>query len=185
MVVLAIPRGGVVVAKPVATALGAPLDIVIVRKLGAPDNPELAIGAVTQEGEAILDHDVVGRLRVPDEYLETEVRRQVEEIRSRMRRYRGERPYPDVKGKLVVLVDDGIATGSTIRAAIRSLKRSGASSVVVAAPVGSREAVERLSREADRVVCLETPEPFFAIGQFYRDFDQTTDSEVMARLEGH
>ena len=184
VVVLAIPRGGVVVARPVADALNASLDIIVTRKIGAPGNPELAIGAVTQDGEAIIDGELVALLRVSDKYIEEETARQAEEVRSRMRRYRGDRPYPDLKGKVVVIVDDGIATGATIRAAIRSVRKKNVKTLIVAAPVGSRESVSELSKEADRMVCLETPEPFFAIGQFYEEFEPVEDEEVQAELDG-
>jgi len=182
VVVLAIPRGGVVVAKPVAEALKAPLDLVITRKIGAPGNPELAVGSVTQDGEIIVDKEVASMLGVSEEYLKAEAARQRHEIHSRMKRFRGDRPYPDLAGKTVVIVDDGIATGSTVRAAIRSVRSKRPASVIVAAPVGARESVASLSSEADRMVCLDTPEPFYAIGEFYRDFEQVEDDEVRKYL---
>lgn len=182
VVVLAIPRGGVLVAKEVADSLGAPLDLVITRKIGAPGNPELAIGAVTQDGEVIADPELVDRLTVSDEYVKDESAKQVDEIRARMKRYRGDRAYPNLAGKTVVLVDDGVATGSTIRAAIKSVKRRNAAAVIVAVPVGPQETIEELSKIADRVVCLDTPKFFNAVGQFYREFDQVDDETVRETL---
>jgi len=178
VLVLAIPRGGVVVAKEVADALGAPLDIVITRKVGAPGNPELAIGAVTQEGEVITDPELVGMLGVSDDYVNEQAARQVDEIGRRMREYRGDRPYPSLAGKTVVVVDDGIATGSTTRAAIQSVKKRKAAVVILAVPVGPPDTVAKLSKIADRVVCLSTPEPFYAIGEFYNEFEQVGDDTV-------
>ncbi len=182
VLVLAIPRGGVPVARVVADSLGSPLDIVITRKVGAPENPELAIGAVTQEGEPVIDHDMVRLLRVPKKYLDSEVKAQEDEVRRRMVAYRGERPFPSLRGKVVVIVDDGIATGSTAKAAVASVRAGGAAEVIVAAPVGSREAVAELARVADRVVCPSTPEPFYAIGGFYGKFDQVDDETVRKAL---
>lgn len=185
VIVLAIPRGGVVVASVVARALGAPLDVIVTRKIGAPGEPEYALGAVTQDGEVIIDEDAVRMLQVSRDYLDREAANQAEEVRDRMRRFRGERPYPSLKGKTVVIVDDGIATGNTVLAALRSVKRQGPRSVVVAVPVGPTETIVRLSEEADRVVCLETPEPFFAIGEFYSEFGQVEDEEVRRILDSH
>jgi putative phosphoribosyl transferase len=178
VVVLAIPRGGVVVAKEVADALGAPLDLIITRKIGAPGNPELAIGAVTQDGEVITVPGLLSVLRVSDRYLNDEAARQVDEIERRMREFRGDRPYPSLAGKTVILVDDGIATGSTIQAAIQSVKRRKAAVVILAVPVGPPETVSKLSKIVDRVVCLSTPEPFYAIGHFYGEFEQVDDDTV-------
>lgn len=177
-VVLAIPRGGVVVGHQVAEELGAPLDIIVPRKIGAPGNPELAIGAVTQDGSLMLDPRLVEILGVPEGHIEEEARRQMDEIARRMSKYRGERPRPDLEGKIVILVDDGIATGATIRAAITSIRKQRPALLVVAVPVGPPREMENLKGEVDRVVCLMTPEPFYAIGQFYGDFSQTSDEEV-------
>jgi predicted phosphoribosyltransferase len=182
VVVLAIPRGGVVVAKEVADAIGAPLDVIIARKLGAPGNPELAVGAVTQDGEAIPDTGIVRMLQVSDAYLKQETAKQCEEIGRRMRSYRGDRAFPGLEGKIVVIVDDGIATGSTVRAAIQSVKRRRAARVILAVPVGPRETISELSKVADSVVCLGTPEPFYAIGEFYDEFGQVEDETVRAIL---
>jgi len=178
VVVLAIPRGGVLVGKEVADALGAPLDLIITRKIGAPGNPELAIGAVTQDGEVISDPELVGMLGVSDHYVNEQAARQVDEISRRMRAYRGDRPYPSLAGKTVVVVDDGVATGSTTRAALQSVKRRNAAVVILAVPVGPPDTIAKLAKIADRVVCLSTPEPFFAIGEFYSEFEQVGDDAV-------
>jgi putative phosphoribosyl transferase len=183
VIVLAIPRGGVPVGKEVAAAIGAPLDIVITRKIGAPSNPELAVGAVTQDGQTILDDDLVTRLGVSADYLEREAARQVEEIRIRKERYRGNRPYPSLKGKTVVIVDDGIATGSTVRAAVQSVKTREAGTVIIASPVGPADTVADLSKSVDKVVCLSTPDYFEAIGEFYEEFEQVDDDTVKRILE--
>ncbi len=183
VVVLAIPRGGVVVGYQVAKRLGAPLDVIAPRKIGAPHNPELAIGAVAEDGTIILDEGLVRSLGVPESYIGEESERQREEIRRRLRLYRGEAPYPELKGHVVILVDDGVATGSTAKAALASIRRRGPEEVVVAIPVAPPSTARELEEEADRVVCLYTPEPFYAIGQFYRDFSQTSDEEVVGLLE--
>lgn len=177
VVVLAIPRGGVPVAKEVADAIGAPMDLVITRKIGAPGNPELAVGAVTQEGEIITD-EFAATLGVTSGYLKEQAAREAEEIRSRMRKYRGDRPYPELEGKTVVIVDDGIATGSTVRAAVKSVRKRGAAEVIIAAPVAPPDTVKELSQVADRVVCLSTPSSFYAIGEFYEEFEQVEDETV-------
>ena len=181
-IVLAVPRGGVVVGFEVAEAIGVPLDVFITKKIGAPNNPELAIGAVAEDGTLLLDESLVEMLGVPQSYIEEEVERQKIEIRRRLKSYRGSASNPQVNGREVVLVDDGVATGSTLKAALRSLRKQGAKPLVVAVPVGPVDTVEALKQEADRVVCLFTPEPFYAIGEFYDDFEQTTDEEVTELL---
>jgi putative phosphoribosyl transferase len=182
-IVLAIPRGGVVVGYEIAKALKLPLDIIIPRKIGAPDNPELAIGAMTEDGTIILDDKLMAYMGVPMEYVEEESERQKIEIQRRLKLYRQNEPYPSLKGLNVIIVDDGIATGSTIKAALASVKNHGASSVTVAVPVGPPSAIKELKRLADSVVCLFTPEYFAAIGQFYVNFDQTSDEEVIQLLK--
>jgi predicted phosphoribosyltransferase len=183
VVVFAIPRGGVVLAYEVAKALDAPLDLIIPRKIGAPNEPEFAIGAVTEDGTTILNQDAIQYLGVSDVYIQQEVKRQIAEIKRRMKRYLGYGPRPSVEGKTVILVDDGIATGATIRAAIASIRKKKPDSIVLAIPVGPPDTVEELRKEVDLVVCLMTPEPFFAIGQFYRRFEQLDDEEVVQILD--
>lgn len=182
-IVLAIPRGGVTVAYEVAKALKAPLDLIIPRKIGAPGNPELAIGAVTEDGTLILNDDLVARLRVSEEYVEAVKEAEMEEIRRRKRAYRGDMPPQSLRDKTVILVDDGIATGATVRAAVKSLRRQKPRAVIVAVPVAPPESVRALEREVDKVVCLVVFEPFFAIGQFYEDFSQVSDEEVIEFLK--
>jgi putative phosphoribosyl transferase len=182
-IVLAIPRGGVVVGFEIAKELSLPLDIIIPRKIGAPENPELAIGAVAEDGTAILDNQLIKYLGVSNEYVQIEIKRQKHEIGRRLKLYRQDSSYPNLKGLDVIVVDDGIATGSTMKAALASVKNRGASSVTVAVPVGPPSTIEELEKIADRVVCLYAPEYFQAIGEFYSDFSQTLDEEVIMLLK--
>ena len=181
-IILGVPRGGVVVGFEVAQALCVPLDIIVTKKIGAPENPELAVGAVAEDGTYILDEDILRQIYVPKEYIAEEVERQKQEIQRRLIRYRGDVPYPALKNREVVVIDDGVATGSTLKAALRLLRGKGAKTVVVAVPVGPPETIRELRKLADRVVVLFTPEPFYAIGQFYVDFSQTSDKEVIELL---
>ena len=181
-IVLAIPRGGVVVGYMIAKALNLPLDVIIPRKIGAPDNPELAIGAVAEDGTAILDGNLIKYLGVSREYIKEETERQKQEIGRRLKLYRQDASYPNLKGLDVIVVDDGIATGSTMKAALASVKNRGAASITVAVPVGPPSTIDELEKMADRVVCLHTPESFQAIGEFYTDFSQTSDEEVIGLL---
>jgi putative phosphoribosyl transferase len=180
-VVLAIPRGGVIVGEAAARALGAPLDVVVPRKIGAPGNPELAIGAVAP-GIRVLDRRMVGGLGVSDAYLDREIAAQEAEIERRQHAYRQGRPPQPVQGRVAILVDDGVATGSTAVAALRWARDQEAARVVLAVPVAPPQSLERLRAEADDVVVLETPSPFFAVGEWYRDFDQTSDRQVVDAL---
>ncbi len=182
VVVLAIPRGGVVVGFEVAGDLGAPLSVIIPRKIGAPGNPELAVGAVTEEGDTYIDPVIVKSLGVTQSYIDEVKQQEVEEIKRRMKTYLGDRQRPEIKGKTVILVDDGIATGATMKAAIRTVRRHDPAEVIVAVPVAPPETVESLKELADSVVCLETPSFFYAIGQFYQEFDQVGDAEVIRLL---
>jgi len=184
VLVLGIPRGGVIVAAEVARALGAPLDVFIARKISAPGNPEMAIGAVASCGEVVLDEGLVAGLGVQPYYVEKETARQRQEIARQIAAYRGDRASPELTGKIVVLVDDGVATGATTLAALRALRAAGPAELILAVPVGPPDAITLLSAEADRVICLHTPEWFWAVGAFYVDFDQTTDEEVIRLLEG-
>jgi predicted phosphoribosyltransferase len=181
-VVLAIPRGGVPVGFMVARALQAPLDVFIARKLGAPGHEELGIGAVAPGGVRVLDRAVVAALRVPDDYLDAVTAREMAEVDRRMRAYRGDAPPPDVRGRTIVLVDDGLATGVTVRAALAALRESGASQLIAAAPVCSSEARDLVGREADAVVCAAVPPRFDGVGLWYEDFTQTSDDEVLDLL---
>jgi predicted phosphoribosyltransferase len=182
--ILGIPRGGVVVARAMADALARPFDVLVVRKLGAPHNPELAIGAIGPNGVISLDEHVLRALQgVSPEYIEREAAAQLAEIERRMRLYRGDAPYPDVRGRCCVVVDDGIATGSTARAALRWLRGAQAQPVVLAVPVAPERTTQELEKEADRVVVLYTPPTFVAVGQWYERFDQVEDDEVVAALK--
>jgi len=184
IVVLGIPRGGVPVAKQVADALAAPLDIIVVRKLGAPDQPELGIGAVVDgdHPRAIFNQDIIQYLGVSDEFIKAEIARQLEEVKRRESAYRGDRAKISLAGKTVIVVDDGIATGSSVRAALRGVRRQEPKRLILAVPVAPTESLDALRSDADEIVCLETPEDFFAVGQFYRDFGQVSDGEVKAIL---
>jgi putative phosphoribosyl transferase len=182
VVVLGIPRGGVVVAAEVARAHGWPLDTVIPRKIRAPGNPELGLGAIAP-GVRVLDQRMLEMLGVSESYLDREIAEEEREIERRSDAYRRGRPAVDVKDKVAVVVDDGIATGGTATAAVRWAKAQGARKVILAVPVAPAEGVRNLSREVDEVVCLETPEPFYAVGQWYQEFPQTSDEEVVQILE--
>ena len=180
-IVLALPRGGVPVAYEVARALHAPLDVALVRKLGAPGHPELGIGAIVDgsEPQLVLNDEVMRAVAPNPAYIEAEKNRQLEEIERRRKLYRDDRPPPEVKDRTVVLVDDGIATGGTVRSALHALARAGARLRVLAVPVAPRESLDALAADADQIVCLATPQPFFAVGAHYRDFSQTQDTEVI------
>ena len=181
--ILGIPRGGVIVARDVAAITGGELDVIVPRKLGAPANPELGIGAVAADGTTVLDQRLVDALGVSDDYIAKEVARQVGEIHRRLEMYRRRKPPLEVGGREVVVVDDGVATGGTAEAALRSVKAQGAARVTLAIPVAPAESLERLSAVADEVVVLATPWPFAAVGQWYRSFDQVADDEVLEALE--
>jgi erythromycin esterase-like protein/predicted phosphoribosyltransferase len=178
VLVLALPRGGVPVAYEVARALGAPLDVFVVRKLGVPGYEELAMGAVATGGVRVLNDQIVQRLGIPQYIIDAVAARELQELARRERLYRGGRPPPDVRGRTVILVDDGLATGATMRAAIMALRQLEPARIVVAVPTASPETCEELKAEADDVVCAITPEPFLAVGHWYEDFSQTTDEEV-------
>jgi len=181
LLVLGLPRGGVPVAHAVAIALAAPLDVFVVRKLGAPHQPELALGAIASGGTMVLNDDIVRHLGVDAAHLQPIVDAQRQEVDARERRYRGHRPPVAVRGRTVVLVDDGLATGATMRAAVAAL-RPAAAAVIVAVPVGAPEAVEMLRAEVDRVEAVSTPPDFAAVGLWYRDFQQVSDEEVRRLL---
>jgi predicted phosphoribosyltransferase len=183
-IVLALPRGGVPVAFEVAQALDAPLDVVFVRKIGAPHQPELGLGAVVDGAEPhlVLNEDIVRHVAPPHAYIEEEQKRQLAEIEHRRQLYRPHRPPLSVRGRTVLVVDDGIATGATVKAVLRALTQARPERLILAVPVAPRDAIHDLSSEADDIVCLATPEPFFAVGAHYRNFAQTTDAEVVDLL---
>jgi len=182
-VVLALPRGGVPVAYQVAKALGSALDVFVVRKLGAPQQPELAMGAIASGGVRVINEEVVRALRITPEQLAGTAERETLELERREQAYRGDRAPLDVKGKCVLLVDDGVATGYTMRAAVAALRQREPKKIVVAAPVAAQDTCEDLKRHADAVICLMTPHDFAAVGQWYRHFDQTSDEEVRLLLD--
>lgn len=181
-IVIALPRGGVVVGAEVATALDLPLDIVVPRKIGAPGNPEYAIGAITESGDPAWDQQAVSLTDASEEYLAATVAKERAEAQRRLMTYRGDRPPRDVKGKTVLLVDDGIATGATMRAAIQTLRSEGARRIVLAVPVAAADSIAALRSEVDDIVVLHAPQWFGAVGAFYDTFEQTTDDEVTALL---
>jgi predicted phosphoribosyltransferase len=183
VIVLALPRGGVPVGYEVATALGAPLEVFVVRKLGLPGHEEFAMGAIASGGVTVLDQDLLRITRVREADLRRVLAAEEKELARRERQYRGERPFPDLRGKTVILVDDGLATGSTMRAAVEALRQEAPARIVVAVPVSSPETCDAFRDVADEVVCAETPEPFRAVGLWYDDFSQTTDDEVHELLD--
>jgi len=182
--VMGLPRGGVPVASEVARMLDAPLDVFVVRKLGVPFQPELAMGAIASGGVLVRNEPVLAMVPDSDQALERARRREQQVLEERERRYRGQRPARDPAGRTIIVVDDGVATGSTMKAAISALKAAGARRVVAAVPVAPPDAVEELASLADDVVCLQAPPGFSAVGQWYEDFSQTTDEEVERLLRG-
>jgi putative phosphoribosyl transferase len=182
LLVLGIPRGGVVVASEVAHALGAPLDVCLTHKLGAPENPELAIGAVAETGQVVLDQGLIEGLWVSPTYIEAESKHQSQELARRARAYRGDRPPPAVLKHIIIVVDDGLATGSTMVAALQALDAQAPASLIAAIPVAPPEALRRLAHHADRIECLLSPRPFWAVGAFYDRFEQVSDETVIELL---
>ena len=182
ILVLALPRGGVPVAYEVARALGAPLDVFLVRKLGVPGHEELALGAIATGGVRMLNTDVVRSLRIAPEVIDEVAAIEREELERREREYRDDLPPPDVRGKTVILIDDGLATGASMRAAVAALRQGQPARIVVAVPIAAAATCEEFQEEVDEVVCARTPEPFYAVGAHYRDFTQTTDEEVIRLL---
>jgi putative phosphoribosyl transferase len=182
VIVLALPRGGVPVGYEVAKALGAPLDVFIVRKLGVPGHAELAMGAIASGGVRVLNHDVIDYARVTQQQIDAVAAREERELSRREAEYRGNRAPLDVRGRTVIIIDDGLATGSTMRAAVQALRAMEPKRVIVAVPVGAAQTCEELREIVDEIVCLRTPEPFEAVGLWYNDFTQTTDAKVHALL---
>ena len=182
-IVLALPRGGVPVGAEVSRPLGAPLDVFIARKLGAPGQPELGIGAVAQGGVLVLNEPIVRELGLTEEHVMRAAEEELEEVERRLRLLRGDRPEPLVEGRTVILVDDGLATGATARAAVSALKERGPGRLVLAVPVCPPRTADGLRPEVDEIVVLETPNDFYAVGAYYEDFEQVTDDEVIRLLE--
>ena len=183
VVVLALPRGGVPVAYEVARELGAPLDVFLVRKLGVPGHEELAMGAIASGGVLVLDEGVLRWLGISEKQIQKTLAREMDELRRREAAYRDGRPLPDLKGKTVILVDDGLATGASMQAAARAVRRYEPARTVIAVPVASRVTCDQFRAEVDEVVCAVTPAPFYSVGNWYEDFSQTSDEEVHELLE--
>ena len=181
-VILALPRGGVPVAYEIGKELGLPVDIFVVRKLGVPGYEELAMGAIASGGVRHINRDVVDQLRIDSDTIEAASRREQKEIERREELYRGQRPPVDVRDKTVILVDDGLATGSTMRAAIAALRQHRPARIIVAVPAAAPQTCSEIAAEVDEIICAATPEPFYAVGQWYREFSQTTDEEVRELL---
>ena len=179
---MALPRGGVPVADEIAIALAVPLDVFAVRKLGAPHNPEYGIGAIVEDGTRVFDIEALAMLGIDDEALSAIVSRETAELRRRVAAYRGERPLPALGGRSVIVVDDGVATGVTDTAALRAIRRQGPRHLILAVPVSAPDSAARLREEADEVICLIEPPLLQGVGQWYRDFDQVSDAEVIATL---
>lgn len=182
VIVLGLARGGMVTAAEIAEGLDVPLNVIVVRKIGAPGNEELAVGAIAEHGEGIFNENLVGALGVSRDYLKREVERQRSVLKERLELYRGKTPAPDLKGKTVILVDDGIATGASMRVAIKSMREAKVKKIVLAVPVAAPESLHKISLEVDETVCLHSPAFFEAVGEFYREFDQTSDEEVVHLL---
>jgi putative phosphoribosyl transferase len=183
VIVLGLPRGGVPVAYEVARALHGPFDVFLVRKLGLPGQEELAMGAIASGGVCVLNDDVVSALGLSNELIDQVAQQERRVLAERERQYRGDRPPLDVGGRVVIVVDDGLATGSSMRAAVAALRQQRPSKIVVAVPVASASTCRELAREVDEVVCAQTPEPFYAVGLWYRDFSPTSDEEVRELLD--
>jgi len=181
--VLALPRGGVPIGYEVARALRAPLDVFVVRKLGLPGHEEFAMGAIASGGVRVLNEEMFSLFPIAMHVVDSVAQREMLELQRRERSYRGSRPPLDVTGKTVIVVDDGLATGSTMRAAVRALGKMGPAAVIVAVPVAARQTCDELRSEVDDIICLRTPEPFQAVGLWYHDFEQTTDEEVHELLD--
>jgi putative phosphoribosyl transferase len=183
VIVLALPRGGVPVAREVARVLHAPLDVFLVRKLGTPGQEELAMGAIASGGIRVLNEEVIRALRVSQRVIDSVTARELRELARRERLYREGRPELDVTDSVVILVDDGLATGSTMRAAVRALRQAKAKRIVVAVPVAAAPTCRDIHQEVDELICLHTPEPFYSVGFWYEDFSQTSDEEIREMLE--
>ena len=183
LIILGIPRGGVVVGRQIATRLSSPLDVVVTKKIGAPGNSELAIGAVGALGEPVIDEELAKRVGADETYLQSQIAELRSEVLRRVKEYRGDKPALDLKNKVVIITDDGIATGATIQAAIEILRQENPQKIVVAVPVVAKDALKEIEGLADEVIYLDAPELFFAVGQFYQEFEQVSDEEVKELLK--
>jgi predicted phosphoribosyltransferase len=183
VLILALPRGGVPVAYEVARALTVPLDIFIVRKLGLPGREELAIGAIASGGVRVLNNDIIRMLGIPEEVINFVAKRELQELQRREKLYRGDRSSPELRDRTVILIDDGLATGASMRAAVTRLRTQHAARIVVAVPAAAQETCDALRTEVDEIVCAITPEPFYGVGRWYKDFSQVTDEEVRILLQ--
>ena len=183
LIVLAIPRGGLAVGKQLAQTLDCSLDIIVTKKIGAPGNPELAIGAVGAIGEPVINEELAQRLGADEKYLQKEIADRQTEVERRIKEYRGERPPLDLKNKTVIITDDGVATGATMEAAVEVIRQQEPKKIIVATPVIARDSLKKLEEKADKVIYLDAPLMFFAVGQFYQEFGQTTDEEVKRLLK--
>ncbi|TAL27463.1 MAG: phosphoribosyltransferase [Nitrospirae bacterium] len=183
VIVLALPRGGVVTGYEISKALNCQLDIIIIRKIGFPGQPELAVGAVSETGSVVLNEDIVSSYRIPQDYIDSEIKKQEEEIARRRVLYREGKGIPALNGKIIILVDDGIATGATMKAAIAALKKEKIKQLVVAVPVAAPDSAEDIKAMVDKWICLDTPHYFSSVGSFYQDFLQVGDDEVVKLLK--
>jgi predicted phosphoribosyltransferase len=183
VLILALPRGGVPVAFEVAKELNVKMDVFIVRKLGVPGNEELAMGAIASDNIRVLNEDVVMSFQIPERVIDTVAEKERRELERRERAYRGDRPKPEIEGSTVILIDDGLATGATMRAAAAALKTKNPAKIVIAVPTAAPDTCEIFRKEVDEIICLATPEPFYGVGAWYEDFSQTTDKEVCELLD--
>lgn len=183
LIVLAIPRGGLTVGKQLSQALNCPLDIIVTKKIGAPGNPELAIGAVGARGKPVINQKLARQVDADKEYLEKEITSRQAEVERRIQEYRGDKPAPNLKDKIVIITDDGIATGATMEAAVEVVRQEEPKKIIVAVPVTARDSLKKLEEKADEVVYLDAPLMFFAVGQFYQEFGQVSDEEVINILK--
>ena len=181
--ILAVPRGGVAVAEPVWEAIGGEMDLIITRKLGAPYQPELAVGAVSSDGFVMVNENLISRLNITEDFVKEVAEKEQEEINRRLELYRGSRPLPEVNQRLVILIDDGVATGYTLLAALRSLREKKPARLVLAVPVGPPDTFDKLEKEVDELVYVKAPDNFAAVGQFYRNFNQASDRDVVEVME--
>lgn len=182
VIVFGLPRGGVPVAAEVANAINGPLDVLLVRKIGTPGREELAMGAIASGDQIVLDQQIIAQFAVTEDQIQETVSRETEELQRRERVYRGDRPYPELRDKTVLLIDDGLATGSTMLVAVRAVKQQYPRQIIVGVPVAAPDSVEMIAQEVDRVVCISSPPGFQAVGQWYRNFLSTSDNEVIEIL---